>query len=267
MFEGRAVKELAKSFVGFNLDDNTAIVIVREEEPEFDRRYNNLKGKIEGWKVGSTVASDHDYDSALRDLDSMRRESKISALQNEIFEIKQALRQEKQDRKDEQEKMQLSISRLQNVNLNVRKLRLVCALATAVQFAITQKFPELKFSKFPFSCTINDIKGKIDKAKKPELSERFQGIIALFVKHGIGEEDIADTIRIIREIGTLSSHPTTMINEDGVEFIPSAEQLREYIVSLSESDLDSDRKVDASALLSVLVELYPDGTTNFLSTK
>jgi acetolactate synthase small subunit len=173
--------------------------------------------------------------------------ARISQLESERICERERISQLESERICERER----ISQLESERICERELMLVRALATSFQYALTQKFPGLFTTLFPYSCTFNDISKKVSKQSNDTFNTTLEEVTNVFISHGTDAEDINDLINIIRELGTSSSHVTKLI--DGK---PSAADLLEII---NHSPLPPNIKIAARTLLDALVFIVPPG--------
>jgi hypothetical protein len=172
---------------------------------------------------------------------------RISQLESERICERERISQLESERICERER----ISQLESERICERELMLVRALATSFQYALTQKFPGLFTTLFPYTCTFNDISKKVSKQSNDTFNTTLEEVTNVFISHGTDAEDINDLINIIRELGTSSSHVTKLI--DGK---PSAADLLEII---NHSPLPPNIKIAARTLLDALVFIVPPG--------
>jgi hypothetical protein len=122
---------------------------------------------------------------------------------------------------------------------------------------MTEKFPGVFTTKYPYSCTFDSIATKVSGKNNKSFNETLSWIKQLFTAQGVDEEDISICIKQIRDLGTTTSHPCTMVNQSGNEYVPSADEMR---VLISEVNLARALKDDALKLLHVLEAIVPVGT-------
>lgn len=104
----------------------------------------------------------------------------------------------------------------------LRRVMLVRALATATQFALTEQFPVVFGNKkFRYAFTYDDIKAVVLKTRESNHEAKLNEVVAVF--EGIDETDIVSQLQVIREIGTVTCHPTTMIASEKTEYVPTPE--------------------------------------------
>jgi putative heme iron utilization protein len=72
----------------------------------------------------------------------------------ELMEVRQKLRVEIETRSKENSKLQAQVLGLIEERTTSRQIR---ALSTSLQYHLTRLFPTLKFSKYAYSCTFDNI--------------------------------------------------------------------------------------------------------------
>jgi ribosomal protein L29 len=135
-----------------------------------------------------------------------------------------------------------------------QRVMLIRALGTSFQYALTQKFPGVFTTKYPYSCTFNDIDKKITALHDTSYDAILADMKSFFSARGIENSDINALIKTIREVGTATSHLTEMIDANAVAYKPSAADLREVINVVQ---LPETIKADARILLDALDSIVP----------
>lgn len=178
----------------------------------------------------------------------------VESLSSDILKLERLIKKEKEDRKKETEDLKKRVGQLEKDKQDLRRVMLVRSLATATQFAITEKFGGLFSSRYAYSTTIDNVRAKVNSLKcaDPLATTTFNTITKLFVDQGVDKLDIASLIKTIREVGTDNSHPMEMVNTDGSEYQPDYTQMKEII---DFAPLTNEMKVDAQILLNVLKEI------------
>lgn len=169
-------------------------------------------------------------------------------------------------RKTDNDKLIAKIGQLESDKLELRRMMIVCQLAQSVQHYIAKQFPPHVFTtKFTHQCTFEDIQSKTNRLNSSDIDDIFNNVSAKFMESGVVTDvsDIGPMIKEIRELGTGTSHPNTMIrmNEEGVfeEFVPSADDVREII---KDAGLSDEYKSYAGLLVDVLEDVVPHRRTD-----
>jgi hypothetical protein len=252
------------------------MIVSQSSQSNFEHKYSSLKKKLLNWKSEAASATLDDYDEALQELECMKleytnRKETIVSLQQEIMVLRESLETEKMERKKDVANLEHKISciekKYEQMTQEVsqqRKMMLIRSMATASQFQMTQQFPAGTFTtKYPYSCTFDNIKSKVT-GKSTQHDEALSNIVGLFTDQNIPELDISECIKIVRELGTSYSHPTTMADDEGNVFCPGATQLRQFIDEVS---FPNDQAKEAAvAVCAVLGALHEGKTTPILST-
>jgi hypothetical protein len=80
----------------------------------------------------------------------------------------------------------------------------------------------------------------------------------MFLELGVENDEISDTIKLIQELGTSTSHPTAMIDVEGNQYTPNYEEIQQIIEHV---DLSDEFKDATTVLLNILRQIVPSGTT------
>jgi hypothetical protein len=266
--EQRISNEIANEISGIDDPESPYSVLIIKKKSLFEIQYDLLRQKIQGWETRQMIpkAESDDAIKILNELGKMNQSLKCQtdALCGQIIELQHQLALEsksrietetimtdrishlERDRICQSEKISKlerdriceseKISHLERENSQLvhdriceRELMLIRALATSFQYALTQKFPGLFTTHFPYACTFNDISKKVSKQSNVTWDTTLQDVTNIFLSHGTDAEDINPLIKVIRELGTRSSHVTIMIDANGNQRKPSAKELLEII--------------------------------------
>jgi hypothetical protein len=138
---------------------------------------------------------------------------------------------------------------------------LIGALSTSLlQYHLTRLFPHLKFSKYAYCCTFDNIAKKVNTSGADCDMNQLKRIERMFLELGVENDEISDTIKLIQELGTSTSHPTAMIDVEGNQYTgtPNYEEIQQIIEHV---DLSNEFKDAATVLLNILRQIVPSGTT------
>ena len=242
-----------------------AIVVIRQPT-KFDKLCDSLAKTIVSWKDGSVAVTENQCREALSVIDVIKErhpdlQSKTSALSEQIIQIQSQLASEVLLRKQKEQELQSQIDVLKADNESLIRIRdegqrvmLVRALGTSFQYALTQKFPGVFTTKYPFSCTFDNIDRKVTALNDATFDATLASVKAFFTAREIQVADINVLIKNIREIGTSTSNMTEVIDSNGVAFNPSAADLHGVINAVALSDSIKD---DARILLDALNSIVP----------
>jgi len=190
---------------------------------------------------------------------------KITQLNNELLLVKAALAEEKHDRMEESAGLKNRIKILEEECVTQKSKMVLRALSTALQSAMVRKFPEGTFSKkYPWTVTYDIIVEKAAKLKDNEINKILRCIVESFNKCDILEVDIGTTLKAFRELGTSTSHPTTVLNGEGVEIVPTFDDLLYVVEHIPLSYMDGVERKDARSILGTLKLIST--TDNLLET-
>jgi len=250
----------------FDNDEEGTVILIHRPPTKFDKICDAVSAQISLWKGGALV-TEQDCDAALMKMDSLKLKHhelqvRTSAISQELLEVKQLLRAEVIARKADIKKLSDEVQDLKKDKLELRRIMLVRALSTSLQHHLTVQFPGLFTTKYTFSCTFDDIVAKVTKSGDAIHQQTLKKIEQLFIDEGVELEDIAPMIKQIRELGTSTSHPRTMVSVTGEEYVPSSAQLEEMISVVS---LEESLKKDAKVLLNVLRKVVQSDAELFYS--
>ena len=259
--------EIASEISGLDDQESPYAVLFIKNKSAFETQCNLIRQKIQGWETRQMIpkAESDDALKILKELGNIHQslKSQTDALSGQIIQLQHLLALESKSR-IETESMLLErisqqeseITQLKRERICERELMLIRSLATSFQYALTQKFPGLFTTLFPYACTFNDISKKVSKQSNDTFNTTLQAVTNIFISRGTDAEDINPLIKIIRELGTSSSHVTKLIDENGNQRKPSAQELLEII---DRSPLRPEIRGAARTLLVALEFVVPPG--------
>jgi hypothetical protein len=180
--------EISTEIIG--IDDPESPYSVYQNKSPFEIQDNLLSQKIQGWETCQMIpkAESDDAIKILNELgiinQSLVEKCQTDALCGQIIQLQHQLALESKSRIETQtiilekicqlERLKICerishleicerISHLERDRICERELMLIRALATSFQYALTQKFPGLFTTHFPYACTFNDISKKVSK--------------------------------------------------------------------------------------------------------
>jgi hypothetical protein len=247
-------------------DEYPTSIIVLKKQSKFNKLCDSLEQMISLWKEKSVPVTVEECEDALKIIENLKEthavlQTRTSALSEQIIQLQSQLAAEVRLREKTERELQSQIDQLRASNVSLissrdegQRVMLIRALGTSFQYALTQKFPGVFTTKYPYSCTFNDIDKKISAQRNVLYDNTLADVKSFFLTRGIVAADINGLIKTIREVGTASSHVTEMIGADGVAFKPSAADLHGVINS---STLSDTIKEDARVLLEALTSIVP----------
>lgn len=262
---------------GNDWEQSQPIVLIRTAS-EFDKTCDSLAKLIVSWKEGSLPVTNEQCEEAMGIIGTLREKygdlsSKTSALSEQIVMIQSQLATERRERQSSERDLQTKIDELQSSKRDLqtkvdklmimsaerdeeRRVMLIRALGTSFQYALTQKFPGVFTTKYPYSCTFNDIDRKIAAQHNASYDAILESVKTFFSERGIEPSDINALIKTIRELGTATGHVTEAIDANGVTYKPCAADLHQVI---NVANLSEAVKADARILLDALASIVPTG--------
>ena len=279
-----------------DVDDNGVPNINTVRKPsKFDRICDSLGKMIVSWKDGSVPVTNDQCQEALKIIEHIKEkhaelQSKTSALSEQIILIQSQLTAEVARRNKKEQDLQSQIDTLKASNVELKadtvelkadtvelkaaiveltanvelkeardesqRVLLVRALGTSFQYALTQKFPGLFTTRYPFACTFKEIDAKVTAKNDAQFNLTLANVKSFFLQRGIESDDINTLINIIRRIGICTTHMIEMVDTNGVAFKPTAADLHEVI---NKVNLPATFKDDARILLDALDSIVPTG--------
>lgn len=199
-------------------------IIVIRQPTKFQKLCDSLAEIIMSWKDGSVAVTEDQCRDALVVINLIKDrhadlQSKTSALSEQIILIQSQLAAEVLLRKE----MQCQIDSLIRIRDEGQRVMLVRALGTSFQYALTQKFPGLFTTKYPFSCTFDNIDAKVTAQNNATFNAILANVKAFFSTRGIESNDINTLVKNIRNVGTSTSHMTEIIDANETSFKPTAD--------------------------------------------
>jgi len=226
-------------------------------EADFNTRMDKVREKIRKWKLDGDFGDEQA--DVLAELKVLKRlfkdkEESVDALSTEVVKHRRQIRKEKKERESDNKNLSDMIADLEKDKLDLRRVMLVRALATATQFAVAEKFNGLFSGRYAYSTTIDDIRKKVYSKSNTDAKSTatYRAMIALFAAEGVNEADVPQLIKNIRKIGTNNIHPMTMIDSQGLEHQPDVVEMSQIIAA---SPVEVVLKDDAVILLRVLAKI------------
>lgn len=137
--------------------------------------------------------------------------------------------------------------------MDMEKLIVFRALATALQFTICRKFGDMITSKYAYTTTFDHVRDMVtDKKENAQRKKVYQHIVQLFAEEGVEEEDITKAIKVIHEAGTYSNHPVMIEDSSGIFHHPDVAEIGKMI---AEAPVEVTLRSDAARLLRILAQL------------
>lgn len=226
--------------------------------------WNSARERMSGDSKDSLTSDGDDYEPTKTIETYSELLSNTTALSDKIIQIQSQWKKTEQELQSQIDKLkadQESLKADQETLIPIRdeglRLMLIRTLATSFQYALTQKFPGVFKTRYPFSCTFNEIDKKVTTQNDESFHATLAAVKSFFLERGIQSYDINTLIKNIREMGTPTiPFFTKMLDVNGVPFKPSAADLHEVI---NVANLPASIKDDARILLDALDSIVPAG--------